>query len=301
MAPPGTLYIVATPIGNLADLSERAHAVLRDADLVAAEDTRRTGRLLQTLGFDRPLVSLHEYNEAARTPGLVDRLAGGATVALVSDAGTPLVSDPGYRLVRAAREAGVRVVPIPGPSAVMAALAGAGLPTDRFAFEGFLPARRAARRKRIAELADEPRTLVFFEAPHRLAAMLDDCASGFGEAREGALARELTKLHESIRRAPLAALARTVADGEEPARGECVVLVAGAPAREREPDTEPLLRALVAEGVGARTAAAVARRLTGAPRRELYQRALELAQDDPDAAGRSRRRNSGAPRDGRSS
>lgn len=275
--PPGTLYIVATPIGNLADVGERARAVLAGVDFVAAEDTRRTARLLNALGTARPLISLHEHNEAERTPAIVRRLLGGESAALVSDAGTPLVSDPGYRLVRAAQQAGIGVVPIPGPSAVTTALSGAGLATDRFVFEGFLPARGPARRKRIAELAREPRTLVFFEAPHRLSAMLADCAAGFGAAREAALARELTKLHESIRRAPLGELVQAVAAGDEPALGECVVLVSGVRAGPEPEAADVLLRALAAEGVGPKTAAAVARRMTGASRRELYRRAHELA------------------------
>lgn len=274
---PGALYVVATPIGNLADIGRRASSVLRAADLVAAEDTRRTGRLLSTLGIARPLLSVHEHNEAERVPEILRRLLAGESVALVSDAGTPLISDPGFRLVRAAQEAGIRIVPIPGASAVTTALAAAGLPTDRFVFEGFLPARASARRKRIAALAREPRTLVMFEAPHRLAATLADCAAGFGAERDAVLARELTKLHESIRRAPLGDLADSVAAGNEPARGECVLVVAGA-RPERAPDEgDALLQAILAEGIGARTAAAVVRRVTGAPRRELYRRALEIA------------------------
>ncbi len=278
----GTLYVVATPIGNLADLSPRARDVLAKADFVAAEDTRHTHRLLRAAGITRPLVSLHEHNEATRTPKIVSRLTAGENAALVSDAGTPLVSDPGYRLVRAAQEAGITVVPVPGPSAVTAALSAAGLPTDRFVFEGFLPSRAAARRKRIAELAEEGRTLVFFEAPHRLAATLEDCAEVFGADREAAVARELTKLHETIRRAPLAKLAHATASGDIPTRGECVVLISGAQTATRRTDVEQLLRALTAEGVGARTAAAVARRVTGLQKRELYQRALRLADGGAD-------------------
>lgn len=276
----GTLYVVATPIGNLADIGERARRVLDEADFIAAEDTRHSARLLKTLGVSTPLLALHEHNEAARAPALVARLARGENAALISDAGTPLVSDPGYRLVRAAQDAGVAVRTVPGPSAPLAALSVSGLATDRFAFEGFLPARKAARRARLAELAGEPRTLILFEAPHRLAAMLDDCADAFGAEREAALARELTKLHESVRRAPLGELRRVVAEGEEPARGECVVLIAGAPETlaDHGEESERLLEALAAEGVNPRTAAAVARRLfPDAVRRDLYRRALELA------------------------
>lgn len=273
--PSGTLYVVATPIGNLADLGERARTTLAQADFVAAEDTRHAAKLLPAGDFRGRLVSLHEHNEAARVPALVARLAAGENGALVSDAGTPLVSDPGYRLVRAAQDAGVPVRAVPGPSALTAALSVAGVATDRFCFEGFLPARRPARRRRLAELVGETRTLVFYEAPHRLAEMLDDCAAAFGGEREGALARELTKLHESVRRAPLAELARTVASGREPARGECVVLVAGAAEKPQEIDAGPLLEALLAEGVSPKTAAAVARRLGGGNRRDLYRRAVD--------------------------
>lgn len=276
----GTLYVVATPIGNLADIGERARRVLDEADFIAAEDTRHSARLLKALGVSTPALALHEHNEAGRAPALVARLVRGETAALISDAGTPLVSDPGYRLVRAAQDAGIPVRTVPGPSALLAALSVSGLATDRFAFEGFLPARKAARRTRLAELAGEPRTLILFEAPHRLAAMLDDCADAFGAEREAALARELTKLHESVRRAPLGELRRVVAEGEEAARGECVVLIAGAPETAADPGEESgrLLEALAAEGVNPRTAAAVARRLfPGAVRRDLYQRALELA------------------------
>ncbi len=275
------LYVVATPIGNLGDFGTRAHEILAQVDLVAAEDTRHSARLLKAWDIRARLVAFHEHNATARAPELVARLQAGESIALISDAGTPLVSDPGYRLVRAAQEAGIAVHAVPGPCAAIAALSIAGLATNRFAFEGFLPARATARRKRLATFADEPRTLIFYEAPHRLAAMLKDCISAFGANREAALARELTKLHETVRRAPLGELAHLVADGEEPARGECVVLVSGAteaaPESGSDDDTDALLKALLAEGIGAKTAAAVVRHLTGQSRRKLYQRALELA------------------------
>ncbi|MGH8428702.1 MAG: 16S rRNA (cytidine(1402)-2'-O)-methyltransferase [Gammaproteobacteria bacterium] len=274
-----TLYVVATPIGNLGDLSGRAGKILAAVDFVAAEDTRHTRRLLETCGISARLVSLHEHNEAQRTPALVARLAAGESAALVSDAGTPLVSDPGYRLVRAAQDAGIAVRAVPGPCAAVAALSVAGLATDRFAFEGFLPARAAARRKRLGELTADPRTLVFYEAPHRLPEMLTDCAHIFGSGRVGALARELTKLHETVRRAPLGELAQLIASGEEPALGECVVLVSGAETHAHADDADALLKAMLDEGLSAKTAAAVTRRLSGRPRRELYQRAIELSQD----------------------
>ncbi|MGA7965289.1 MAG: 16S rRNA (cytidine(1402)-2'-O)-methyltransferase [Gammaproteobacteria bacterium] len=276
-----TLYVVATPIGNLADISERARQILDAVDFIAAEDTRHSARLLHALDISTPLLALHEHNEAAKAPALIERLLHGESAALISDAGTPLISDPGYRLVRAAQDAGIAVRTIPGASAPLAALSIAGLATDRFAFEGFLPPRKAARQARLKALAGEPRTLIFFEAPHRLAAMLADCATSFGAEREATLARELTKLHESCQRAPLGELARRVAEGEEPARGECVVLIAGAPTAPDDAspvESDPLLAALIAEGVSPKTATAVARRLLpNFKRRDLYQRAVELA------------------------
>lgn len=280
----GTLYVVATPIGNLADISERARRTLGAVDLIAAEDTRHSARLLNALDISTPLLALHEHNEVAQAPVLVERLLRGESAALISDAGTPLVSDPGYRLVRAAQDAGIAVRTLPGASAPLAALSIAGLATDRFAFEGFVPARKAARLARLDALAAEPRTLIFFEAPHRLAAMLADCVASFGAEREATLARELTKLHESCQRAPLGELARRVAEGEEPARGECVVLIAGAPkpgVESSSAESDALLAALIAEGVNPKTATAVARRLfPHANRRELYQRAIELDKDE---------------------
>lgn len=279
---PGTLYIVATPIGNLGDLSERARRTLEAVDFIAAEDTRHSARLLNAFSISRPMVALHDHNEADRAPAVIGRLRDGESAALISDAGTPLVSDPGYRLVRAAQDAGIHVRTVPGPSALVAALSIAGLPTDRFTFEGFLPARKSARRKRLDELAADPRTLVFFEAPHRLKDLLADSLAAFGPAREGALVRELTKLHESVRRAPLAELHRLVDTGEEPALGECVVLVAGSGEQSAamELESDAVLQALIGEGVNPSTAAAVARRLfPEAKRRELYQRALELKPD----------------------
>ncbi len=279
-----TLYVVATPIGNLADISARARRILATVDFIAAEDTRHSARLLHALEISTPMLALHEHNEAARAPALIARLLHGESAALISDAGTPLVSDPGYRLVRAAQDAGIAVCTVPGASAPVAALSIAGLATDRFVFEGFLPARKAARQTRLNELAGEPRTLILFEAPHRLAAMLADCAARFGPEREAVLARELTKVHESCRRAALGELSRRVTTGEEPARGECVVLIAGAPEPSGEASStasEPLLAALIAEGVNPKTATAVARRLfPNVRRRNLYQRALELDKNE---------------------
>ncbi|HEY7928455.1 MAG TPA: 16S rRNA (cytidine(1402)-2'-O)-methyltransferase [Steroidobacteraceae bacterium] len=225
----GRLDVVATPIGNVADLTPRAREALAAADLVAAEDTRHTGALLRVLGIQTPLQSLHDYNESARVQELIARMHSGAIVALVSDAGTPLVSDPGYALVRAASEAGITVRALPGPSALTAALSIAGLPTDRFVFEGFLPSRATARRARLLALVSEPRTLVFFEAPHRIAATLRDLAALFGGERRAVIARELTKLHESAHRGCLAALLRALDAEPNMARGEITLIVEGAP------------------------------------------------------------------------
>ena len=219
---PGTLYLVATPIGNLADITHRALQILRDVDLIACEDTRHTHKLLSHYGITTKTVSYHEHNEQQRAAQLVEQLKQGADVAVVSDAGTPSVSDPGFRLVQAAIENGVQVVPVPGPSALIAGLIVAGLPTDEFFFAGFLPARANARRARLSELQSVPGTLIFYEGPHRLAAMLKDAYEILGE-REAVVARELTKVHEEIRRGRLSELSSHY-EREEP-RGEIVVLI----------------------------------------------------------------------------
>jgi len=277
-ANPGRLAVISTPIGNLGDLSPRARDELAAAELVAAEDTRRTGQLLTTLGLSRPLVSLHEHNESERIGELLERLLGGARIALVSDAGTPLLSDPGFELVRRVAEAGVQVVAVPGPSAITAALSIAGLPVERFSFEGFLPARLAERRARLAELAQETRTLVFFEAPHRIAESLEDMASAFGDARRAAVARELTKVFETVYRGPLATLAAQARTDANFARGEITVVVSGAERTVADPraQLDATLAVLLAE-LSPSKAAAIAARLTGARRNDAYARALELA------------------------
>lgn len=273
----GTLFVVATPIGNLADISERARSTLEAVALIAAEDTRHTGTLLASLGIGTPSISLHDHNEAARVPELLARLEAGEDLALVSDAGTPLLADPGYRLVRAATERGLRVRPVPGACAVVAALSVAGLPTDRFRFEGFLPARAGARRTALDALSGEMATLVFYEAPHRIAAMLADLADRFGATRLAWVGRELTKQYESHRRGPVGELAALFAAGEEPARGEFVVAVAGVErsAPSTRLDADVLLQALLEE-LPASRAARLAARLTGLPRAGLYERALQL-------------------------
>ena len=275
---PGVLYVVATPIGNLDDISPRALKVLADADLVAAEDTRHSGALLAHFGIRTPLVSLHEHNEAERAVWLLERLRGGADVALVSDAGTPLISDPGFDLVRAARRAGIVVSPVPGANALIAALCVSGLPTDRFVFEGFLPPKSAARRERLEALAAETRTLVFYESVHRLAGSLEDMAAVFGPSRSGVLARELTKLHEGVREASLADLARWAAQDPAAAKGEVVVMVAGATAADNAPldaEAERVLKLLLVE-LPVKQAAALAAGITGRKKNALYERALEL-------------------------
>jgi len=274
---PGALHVVATPIGHLDDWSPRAQAVVAAADRVAAEDTRHTGRLLARFGIRADLVSLNEHNEERRVPDLLDRLHAGAIVALLSDAGTPTISDPGYRLVCAAHAAGVRVLAVPGPSAVMAALAVAGQPTDRFAFEGFLPPRRAARRERLAALAVRAETLVLFESCHRIRACLADLAAAFGGERPATLARELTKQFETVRRGTLGELVEFVDADPDQRRGEIVLVVAGCPdgpGRGRSLDLGTVLEALLPELAPGR-AAAVAARLTGDSRQAAYAEALK--------------------------
>ena len=275
------LHIVATPIGNLGDITLRALEALAGADLIACEDTRVTHKLLDRYGITRPLTPYHEHNAAQARPVLLRRLAEGAAIALVSDAGTPLISDPGYKLVRAAQDAGHPVTALPGASAVMAALAVAGLPTDQFLFVGFLPPKEAARRARIVELARIPTTLVLFETGPRLAATLADLAAGLGEQREAAVCRELTKLHEEIRRGDLATLAESYT--QDAPRGEIVLVIAPAPASEPvgAAETETLLRQAMAR-VSLKDAVGEVADATGLPRREVYQRALALTKEAKD-------------------
>jgi len=270
----GGLYVVATPIGNLGDITLRALATLAGADLIACEDTRVTRKLLDRYGITTPLTAYHDHNAAQARPALLRRLADGASIALVSDAGTPLVSDPGYKLVGAAQEAGHAVTALPGPSALLAALTSAGLPTDQFLFGGFLPPKQAARRARIDELRAIPATIVLFESGPRLAATLADLAAGLGP-RDAAVCRELTKLHEEIRRGDLATLAQSAQTSES--RGE-IVLVIGPPAASEQPsaaDAEVLLRTALARS-SLKDAVAEIAEATGLPRRQLYQHALEL-------------------------
>jgi 16S rRNA (cytidine1402-2'-O)-methyltransferase len=270
---PGRLYVVATPIGNLSDLSARARQALEEADLIAAEDTRHTLGMLQVIGIAKPMVSLHAYNEGQRVPDLLERLGAGEVIALVSDAGTPLLSDPGFELVSAAAGAGFEVRAIPGPSAITAALAVAGLPTSRFCFEGFLPSRSRERRAELARLAGETRTLVFFEAPHRIAQMLADLVSEFGGERQAVVARELTKTHETIYRGKLSELAQQAASDANFQRGEITLVVRGSEEVPSTVDSQLLKRAveLLAKELPPGRAASIAAQLTGASRSEAYE------------------------------
>jgi 16S rRNA (cytidine1402-2'-O)-methyltransferase len=278
----GGLYVVATPIGNLGDITLRALQVLAAADVIACEDTRVTRKLLERYGIATPLTPYHDHNAAVVRPKLIARLAANEAVALVSDAGTPLISDPGYKLVRAARDAGHPVTPLPGSSAVLAALSVAGIPTDRFLFEGFLPAKQAARRARIAALARIPATLVLFESGPRLADTTADLAAGLGD-RAAALCRELTKMHEEVRRAGLAALARDCAAQGAP-RGEIVIVIAPpAPESGEQTDVDALLRARI-KHASLKDAVAEVAAVTGESRREVYRRALALTRGHDDAA-----------------
>jgi len=274
--PPG-LYLVATPIGNLGDITLRALETLAGADVIACEDTRVTRKLTERYGITTPLTAYHEHNAAEARPKLLSRLVEGQSIALVSDAGTPLISDPGYKLVRAAREAGHQVTALPGASAVLAALTVSGLPTDRFFFEGFLSPKQAARQKRIAALANIPATLVLFEGGSRLASTLADLAAILGP-RTAAICRELTKLHEEVRYENLDALARLYANGAE-TRGEIVVLVSPPTEDQRPDDIDALLKRALSR-VSVKDAVGEVAVATGRPRREIYQRALSLTKDD---------------------
>jgi 16S rRNA (cytidine1402-2'-O)-methyltransferase len=274
----GTLYVVATPIGNLGDLSPRARDVLSHVQLIAAEDTRHTRQLLQAFGIDTALTSLHEHNEMRKSEALIARLAAGESIALVSDAGTPLISDPGFDLVAAARARGVAVVVVPGPCAAIAALSIAGLPTDRFVFEGFLPAKSAARITRLRELVNEERTMVFYEAPHRLPEVLRDMAAELGAERAATVSRELTKRHETTYHGTLAHLVAIASDDSNMSRGEIVIIVRGSSVQvsAQSLNAEQVLRALL-EDLPPSQAAKIAARISGEKRSELYARAVQLA------------------------
>ncbi len=267
----GVLYVVATPIGNLGDLSPRALDTLRSVAAICAEDTRHTRQLLSHYGIEQSLIALHEHNEADIADRIVARLQAGESLALVSDAGTPLVSDPGFRLVAAARAASIKVSPIPGPSALIAALSVAGLPSDRFAFEGFLPAKAGARRERLAELASESRTQIFYESSHRIEDMLADAVVAFGSDRPAVIAREISKLFETILDATLAGLhARVMADANQ-RKGEFVVIIQGVcDAADAKLIEGRRVYAKLIEHLPPSTAAKLAAEITGAPRKALY-------------------------------
>ncbi len=274
----GVLYVVATPIGNLDDWSPRAVATLKAVSVVAAEDTRHSGRLLQHFNIPTRLVAVHDHNEAGRVQGLLDQLERGDDIALISDAGTPLISDPGYRLVAAAQSAGLRVVPVPGACAAIAALSAAGLPSDRFIFEGFLPAKTAGRRERLQQLAGETRTLMFYEAPHRIVECLQDMLAVLGGERRIVLARELTKTFETVRQYSLTEMLAWVSADPDQQRGEIVLVLEGLPEAVGEQDWQEADRVLgiLLEELPVKQAAALAASITGLKKNALYERALGL-------------------------
>ncbi|KPC36882.1 16S rRNA (cytidine(1402)-2'-O)-methyltransferase [Pseudomonas savastanoi] len=275
---PGSLYVVATPIGNLDDMSVRALKVLREVALIAAEDTRHSARLMQHFGISTPLAACHEHNERDEGSRFITRLLAGDDVALISDAGTPLISDPGYHMVRQARAVGVPVVPVPGACALIAALSAAGLPSDRFIFEGFLPAKAAGRKAKLERVKEEPRTLIYYEAPHRILECLQDMEQVFGADRQALLAREITKTFETLKGLPLGELRAFVEADSNQQRGECVVLIAGWTPPEDEDvigeEARRILDLLLAE-MPLKRAAALAAEITGVRKNLLYQVALE--------------------------
>jgi len=277
----GTLFIVATPIGNLADLSRRATDVLSSVAVIAVEDSRHSGRLLDHLGISKPLIAFHEHNERERFPALLERLRAGDDIALISDAGTPLISDPGYVLVQQARQAGFTVSPIPGACAVIAALSASGLPTDRFQFNGFLPAKSGGRKKVLESLARDQATLVFYEAPHRILASMADVVDVFGTERLVVVARELTKSFETFYSGSAADVLAQLEADPYAAKGELVMMIQGAVAEANEPSIEvdKLLR-LLGDALPVKKAAQITAEVSGLPKNELYRRLLEMKDDN---------------------
>jgi len=274
------LYVVATPIGNLSDISARAIEVLKRVDLIAAEDTRHSFRLLNHLGIQKPMLSYHDHNEGQQTQNLLEKLKSGQVVALISDAGTPLISDPGYQLVRQAHENNITVIPVPGPCALITALSASGLPSDRFTFEGFLPSKQRARLACLEQLKNESRTLIFYESTHRIVASLEDMASVFGKDRRAVIARELTKTFETLRGDKLGLLCEWVNGDANQQKGEVVVLVRGAdalPKDEARVEVEKVLSVLLEE-LPVKQAAQLAAKITGGKKNALYQLALEMKQ-----------------------
>lgn len=279
----GTLYVVATPIGNLSDITARALETLRWVDCIAAEDTRHSKSLLQHFGIDKPLISLHEHNERQRVTEIIQRLQAGDNIALVSDAGTPLLSDPGYVLVNRARTAGLPVIPVPGASAITAALSAAGLPTDRFLFAGFAPAKSAARRETLRELVAWTCTVVLFESAHRIVDLLTDLGEVLNDADDGerrvVIARELTKRFETFLQGNSRELLSRLQNDPDQQRGEFVVLLQGAPKKEANDDALKACLAVLLEELPVKQAANLAAKLTGAKRNAAYQMALHMTQD----------------------
>ena len=274
----GVLYIVATPIGNLEDISARTRRILAEVDLIAAEDTRHSKKLLNGLGIKKSMQPYHDFNEQDAAVQIVDSLKQGKRIALISDAGTPLINDPGYRLVSLAHEEGIQVVPVPGPAALICALSAGGLATDRFVFEGFAPEKRAARVKHFAKLQMETRTIIFYEAPHRIAAFMEDAASVFGDERLATLARELTKKFETIKRARISDLLNFLREDQQQQKGEFVVLIEGRQEETGIDDFEAkrILGVLLSH-LGVKAAAAATADITGRRKNELYQLALEIS------------------------
>lgn len=278
MSDAGTLYVVATPIGNLEDMTPRAVRVLSQADMIAAEDTRHSAKLLRHFNVGTKTEAIHEHNERSQVPRLIEILQAGKSIAFITDAGTPLVSDPGFHLVRAARQAGIRVVPVPGACAAIAALSAAGLPSDRFVFEGFPPAKSAARRAVFEKLREEARTLIFYESPHRILESLGEMTEIFGPGREAVLARELTKQFETVRNGTLTELSEWVSRDPHQQLGEFVVLIHGVPRAEREAmdvEAERVLRILIEE-LPVSQAATLTAKITGLKKNKLYEYALSL-------------------------
>ncbi len=274
----GTLYVVATPIGNFEDFTRRAEQTLKNSQIIAAEDTRHSGHLLSAYSINTPTTACHDHNEGQKVPELIARMQQGEHISLISDAGTPLISDPGFRLVRAAHEAGIRVVPIPGACAAISALSASGLPSDRFSFEGFLPAKTHARKQTLEGLKKDTRTLIFYEAPHRIVDSLIDCVEVLGRDRDACMAREITKTFETIKKATLGELLAFVQSDSNQERGEIVLVIGGFNAEQEVENTEAtdkLLKRLLKD-LPVKPAAQLAAELTGLKKNELYQRALQL-------------------------
>jgi 16S rRNA (cytidine1402-2'-O)-methyltransferase len=274
----GSLYIVATPIGNLDDISLRTKEVLTSVDLIAAEDTRHSRIMLSRLGIKTRLISYHDHNERRQAAGLLDKIHAGLNIGLISDAGTPLINDPGYHLVSAAHEAGIKVVPIPGPCALITALSVSGLPTDRFIFEGYLPVKSAGRRKRLYDLLTETRTMIFYEAPHRVPEFIEDAIFVFGKDRLVTIARELTKIHETIHRVSLGNFQELLNSKQACLKGEFVILLQGGPCQqEHNDDIQRILKILLVT-VSLKDAVDLAAKITGRKRNEVYKQAIEMKQ-----------------------